>query len=381
MRVAGLILKELWHRKINSLLILFALAGAVMLYVGFYTTGTAADKETTRLMRDLGFNLRIIPREADAFEMLRQGYSTVTMPEEYAERFMNQPHLSYEHLTLTLKRWITIGDNEVLLTGIKSQVSPRGVKKKPMVFQMKEGTVYLGFHVATRLGLKKGDTLELGGLTLTVDQTLSETGKEDDITLFAHLKDAQVIAGTPGQINEIQAIECLCRDPDVDSIDILRGQLEEIMPEAKVMQKRAMAKSREKQRIMIENYFDLTMQAVLGICALWVAVLMFLNVRERRHEIGVLHALGYGAGVVGGLFLGKAIVLGVLGAVIGFGAGTLLAVVFGPSIFTVTAGSIVPLYNLLWQALMGAPIFAALCSLIPASLAVTQDPALVLREE
>ena len=381
MRVLLLIFREILHRKVNSLLVLCALTAAATLYVGFFTTGTAADKETTRLMRVLGFNLSIIPKEADAFEMLRQGYSTVTMPEEYAERFMNQPHLSYEHLTLTLKRWIEVEGTEVLLSGIQSQVSPRGENKKPMVFQIDPGTVYLGYHVAARLGLKKGDRLTVGALDLTVTQTLAESGKEDDVTLFAHLSDAQVIAGTPGQINEIQAIECLCRDPNVDSIDLLRGQLEEIMPEAKVMQKRAMAQSREKQRIMIEQYFALTMEVVLGVCALWVAVLSFLNVHERRHEIGVLRALGYGAGYVGVLFLGKALVLGCLAAVLGFVLGTVLALTVGPAIFTVTSGSIVPLYSLLWKVVVAAPLFAALCTLIPSAIAASQDPAIVLSED
>ena len=95
----------------------------------------------------------------------------------------------------------------------------------------------------------------------------------------------------------------------------------------------------------------------------------------------MLRALGYGAGYVGVLFLGKALVLGCLAAVLGFVLGTVLALTVGPAIFTVTSGSIVPLYSLLWKVVVAAPLFAALCTLIPSAIAASQDPAIVLSED
>jgi len=40
-----------------------------------------------------------------------------------------------------------------------------------------------------------------------------------------------------------------------------------------------------------------------------------------------------------------------------------------------------PLYNLLTWSLVAAPLFAALAAFIPTMIAVTQDPALTLKEE
>ncbi len=81
------------------------------------------------------------------------------------------------------------------------------------------------------------------------------------------------------------------------------------------------------------------------------------------------------------LFLGKAVIIGLLGAVVGFLVGTALALNFGPDIFKITAKAIKPEFVLLGWALIAAPVFAAVCSFIPVTIAVTHDPADTLRVE
>ena len=70
-----------------------------------------------------------------------------------------------------------------------------------------------------------------------------------------------------------------------------------------------------------------------------------------------------------------------MGAAIGFVIGTALALKLGPDIFQITAKAIKPVYNLLIWSLIAAPVFAAISSFIPAMIAVTQDPAITLRDE
>lgn len=383
MRVLLLIIRELWHRKLHAVLSLAALTATVALYVGFHTLGAAMDRETTMLMRDLGFNLRIIPKGVDEVEFWQRGYALETMPQEYVERFATSPGLSYRHLVATLQQWVPAADMQVLLTGIAPEVQPpqAGSDKTPMIFEVAPGQVYLGHQVAQRMGKGVGDSVALLGETFTVAQTLAESGSEKDARVYANIGDAQRLLKLEGRINEIQALECLCRNPDVESIDILRAELAKLMPEAAVLQLSEKAKARERQRLTGEAYFALLMQAVLAACALWVGVLAWLNVRERRYEIGVLRALGYGSVTIGFLVLGKAALLGAIAAGLGFKAGSWLAGVYGPAVFEVTAKSIAPEYALLQQALWAAPLFAAACSLIPASAAVAQDPAIILRNE
>ncbi len=380
MHLLRLILKELGHRKFNAFLAAAAVTLTVFLFVGFTSMGRASDRETTRLMRDLGFNLRIIPAATDEAIFWKQGYATETMPADYVNKFMNQKGISYRHLLATLQRTLPVGGIDVLLTGIAPEVSPFETKKKPMVFEIEHGNLYLGFHVARHLNKAKGDTLELGGETYTVAQVLSEKGSEDDIRIQGRLDDVQRILNMEGRINEIQALECLCRDPNVDSLDTLRAELTKILPDAKVIMLRDMAKTRERQRITNEKYFAISMQIVLLVCAVWLAVLAFLNVRERKSEIGVLRALGYGTGQIVLLVIGKGLAIGLLGAALGFAAATAVVLTYGPEIFEVTAGSIAIEWPLLVQALILAPLLTACCSMIPAVYAATQDPAETLRE-
>jgi putative ABC transport system permease protein len=115
--------------------------------------------------------------------------------------------------------------------------------------------------------------------------------------------------------------------------------------------------------------------------AIWVGLLALLNVRERWREIGILRAVGRGSGEISRLFLGRALLVGALGALLGFVVGTGLALRFGPDVFKVTGGKIEPLYVLLVWSLVAAPALAACSALVPALLAVTQDPAVALRDE
>jgi putative ABC transport system permease protein len=94
-----------------------------------------------------------------------------------------------------------------------------------------------------------------------------------------------------------------------------------------------------------------------------------------------MRALGYSSSKIASLFLGKAVLIGLIGAVLGFGIGTALALKFGPAIFKVTANMITPQIKLLYWAVIASPAVCALSVFIPAMIAVAQDPAITLREE
>ncbi len=381
MKLFQLILKEAFHRKLNFLLSLLAIVTAVALFAAFLTTARASKRETTRLMRDIGYNLRILPKETDMERFWLDGFSEYTMPEEYVERFAMQENFSYSHLLAILQQRVRLQDREVVLTGIGLEVSPPDRKKPSMIFTIEEGTVTVGFEIARSLGIQEDDVIEFLGQPFTVVRCLPESGSNDDIRVYGNLRDVQRLLNMEGEINEIKALECVCLTSDEDPLTVLRTELAAILPDAKVIQMEAIATARREQRLMIENYFAWIIPLVLVVCAVWVGALAMMNVRERRYEIGVLRSLGYGSWKIASIFLGKAVVIGMIGALLGFGIGTTAALSVGPDIFKVTAKMIRPAYALLGWALLVAPMFAALSSFIPTMIAVTQDPALTLREE
>ena len=105
MSLADLILRELRHHWANALLVTLGLVIAVALLVAVKMTTAAAERETRRVMRDLGFNLRIIPRATDMDHFWTHGFSDQTMPEEAVRRLAasHGVFLSFNHLTPALE--------------------------------------------------------------------------------------------------------------------------------------------------------------------------------------------------------------------------------------------------------------------------------------
>ncbi len=377
----SLIIKEILSRKTNFILGMIAVITAVALFVSFFTSSEASNRETIRLTRDMGFNLRIIPKETNMDDFWLTGFSNITMPEDYVLRFNQFKDFSYAHLTATLHKKVTWQNMNIILTGISPEIEPSGRKKAPMVFSIEPNTVYLGYEIAKAFELRKGDKINLFENEFTVAKTLTESGSDDDIRIFTPLVAVQNILGMKGKINEIKALDCLCLiDGHTDALQLLRDQLNQVLPEGKVILNQTIAIARERQRHMFERYFAMLIPFLIFASAIWIGTLAFFNVKERKQEIGILRALGYGADKIAYLFLGRAMLLGILGAIFGFIIGTAFSLIYGPDIFIVTAKSIEPIYRLLMWSIVAAPLFAAVSSFIPTMIAISTDPALILRE-
>jgi ABC-type lipoprotein release transport system permease subunit len=388
MTTLRLICKEIFHRKFNFLLSLLAVVTAVVLFVSSITTGQAAHRETKKLMLGTGLNLRVISKDTDMNKFWHTRFSEHTMPQEYIERLASHKEFTVNHLLATLTKRILWRNKEILLTGIAPEVYPPGKEKPSISFEIEPGTIYVGYQIARDLGFKKGEEVDILGKKFTVARCLYETGtpEGDDIRVQCHLQDAQEILNLPGQVNEIKAIDCMCvaagGESQEDTLARLRTELTKLLPDIKVFQWKKIAEMRHNQRIMIQRYFtSIILPSAVVVCLVWLGVAAMMNVRERRMEIGLMRALGYCSGKVAALFLGKSLIIGFIGAALGFIIGTDLALRFGPDIFTETARAIKPMYNLLFWSLIAAPAFSALASLIPTMIAVTQDPAFTLREE
>jgi ABC-type lipoprotein release transport system permease subunit len=383
MSVIRLLLREIQYRKLNFALGLVSVVAAVALPVSILTMCEASNREIIRLMRNLGFNLIIVPAETNMSDFWDRQYADKTMPEEYVTKLSESRTLMVQHLVARLQQKIEWRGRKVLLTGALPEVPMRyGAQKSPMDMPIPQGKAYLGFELANSTGLKAGDTLELTakGRTrkYTIAKTLREQGSLDDIRILLHLHDAQDLLNMPGRVTDIQALSCYCKGADLST---LRASLAQEFPDTRVSELRTQYLVRAETRATIERYAAFLLPAVLVICAIWVGLLALSNVRDRRHEIGILRAMGVSSVKVAALFLGKAVLLGLVGAAIGFPVGTWIALRWGPDVFPVTAGKFAAETQYLWWALIGAPLLCALASYLPAMVAVTQDPAEVLREE
>ena len=122
---------------------------------------------------------------------------------------------------------------------------------------------------------------------------------------------------------------------------------------------------------------------VVAAC-LMVALVSLMNVRERRAEIGVLRALGTRSRQIFGLFVARAALLGIVGAALGYAAGFFGGAAWERLAYG-AASATSPPELFLPQVLLGVvvlgPLLAVLAGWLPAVLAVSEDPAVALREQ
>ncbi|HRX77627.1 MAG TPA: FtsX-like permease family protein [Pirellulaceae bacterium] len=440
-----LLCAELRHRKMNVTLSLLALIAAATLFVASPTllrgyqqesglrlakmqqetdrelqamqekakTDLAElDTRTKRIMRDLGFNLRIVHQNTDLGQ-LYANFVSYDMPEAYVQKLADSPEITkIVHLVASLKQMVEWESKPRLLVGIAPEATQSHVEKKaPMGLQVKPGMVYLGNLAAE--GHAIGDKVEILGKQFEIAHILPAHGRADeDIAIFMNLADAQQVLKKPGKISEILALGCKCKT--VERVEEITAQLELVLPDTKVTEHRLQAVAREDQRKLVEAHHQQTMDdyeanrqkiaqqeqthreqvagllagvtsivtpLIVFVCALWVGLLAWSNVRERRAEIGLLRAIGKRSGSIASLFLGKAILLGMAGGIVGCLLGYLSARWLATSVFEVTVESFTPSTLASACAILGTPLVAAMASYLPTLAAVKQDPAVVLSGE
>ncbi|MCE5327230.1 MAG: hypothetical protein LLG01_12550 [Planctomycetaceae bacterium] len=362
---------------------------------------------------NLGFNLLIIPQAMDYSSPDSQGE---TLPENYAEKLAGSNMVQINHVLPFLqqkfwwperKRWIT-------LVGTTGEVYIQDPKRqKPMLQKVTMGRAMLGFAIHQSLELKSGQSIEIGGRKFDIETCIDRKNFADDEKIYVPLRAAQELLNKPGRITGLMAIDCDCDDKGLLAI---RENVAAMLPGTRVVEqytqhiaraknramvaqnavaafereKKARTDTRERAQASLDNDKQsrsdlrdkrLALAAVLvplvvAVSGVWLGLMLWDNVRRRRSEIGILRALGVGQGKIMALFLGKALLMGLLGSIIGYAAGLAVAAGSGP-----LAASTGMLAAMLGASVGAALVLALVASFVPAQLAGATDPAAVIQEE
>jgi len=211
--------------------------------------------------------------------------------------------------------------------------------------------VLVGQSLAARLDTTPGQALDVAGQPHRISGILSTGGPEDN-QIVAPLSIAQQILGKPGAVRRLYVSamtkpeDALARrDPKTMNAELfdrwycspyvqsIAYQLQEAIPHSHAEQIRQVAQNEGTVLSRIKGLMLLVTLAALFASALAVSAAMATMIFERRNEVGLMKALGAGGGSIAALFFVEAMLLALMGGVIGFAGGAILAREIGKAIF------------------------------------------------
>lgn len=383
-----LVIKELFYRRISSLVILITVIIASSVSVAIYTLSKASENETRKIMREQGLNLYIFPKGTNLIDFYSVNH-TGTFPDNYVDILAESETFdAVRHLTGILQ--IKFPDwkdpngstHQILLIGYKDEAEQKYLpKQETMGFDVRKGTVQLGALVAKNIRPDQPFIIEGADgkqYSFLVDKRLEEGRGMMDQGVSFHLEDLQKLLGMEGKINKIEALGCVCHDGRIKNA---RGQVQGIFPDLEVTEISSIANARENQRLMMNKYGAFIIPFVILSALFITGFLFYQNVLVRNREIGLLKALGRSPSNILFMILSKAFILGLTGGIIGFFLGSWTAGYFGKEIFRFTAFSIGPVWSIFYFTILIFPLLWMLSSWIPALLATRIDAAKILSEE
>jgi ABC-type lipoprotein release transport system permease subunit len=383
-----LILKELLYRKINSLIILFIVVVASTVPVAIYTLSKASENETRKIMREQGLNLYIFPKGTNLIDFYSVN-NTETFPEKYVDVLAESKTFdAVRHLTGILQ--VKFPDwkdpngslHQILLLGYKDEAMQRFLPlQEIMGTDVVKGTVHIGSIIAKNI--PEGTPFVIKGkngetYNFKIARRLEEGKGMIDQGVSFNLEDLQQVLGMEGKINKIEALGCVCADGRIKNA---RKQVQSVFPDLEVTELSSIADARENQRIMMNKYGAFIIPFVLLSCLLITGLLFYQNILARTHEIGLLKAMGTSTFNIIFMILTKAFILGLCGSILGFFSGSFLAEYFGKEIFSFTALSIKPLWNIFLPVIIIFPLLWMAAGWVPALIAARIDAAKTLGEE
>ena len=378
----NLIARQLWHKRVVASLVFLAMTALVTLYVYSSNTSKFANRSMQLVMKNMGHNLLILPRDADPQAIYVCSDEQIVFPEQTARELSQYRKLLSKYYVSVLQSRVVMEEQSVVLTGIEPIARKDESREKGnMVLPLGEAEARLGAEAARRLGKKAGDLVEIQGRSFNVVEVLPAKASLDDCRVYVDLERCQEILDQPGEIHFILAFLCLHAGSLDRSLEIQEKMLAEEWPQFRQISRMDVAQGRylARQTTQKSLYYLLGIVAVATVVV--VAVTGLQEVNDRRHETGIMIAMGLSQIYIVSLYLVKTLFLAVGASMIGFLLGSLLAVQLTGSFLVVNTAPVSILWTQLPSVIGLTCLVAALAETLPVLKLVSLDPNTILAEQ
>ncbi len=381
MKLYQVTLKDILRRKKRVLYATLGVVIATMTVVGILTIALAGQSRIYSQLEKYGANLSVTP----ATKSLSTGLGdltlgTVTIGENYIaeDKLPEIRQIADSEIRKALEindqgNIATIAPQLLVQTDIKGiQVIVVGIDPaeetaiktwwkvgKGKYFDGPEQAL-VGSIAAELLKLNVGDTIPLNKSSVTVTGIIDETGSNDDYQIFAPLAAVQQSFDKKGLVSSVD-IRALCT---ACPVEIIADAINANIPGVRAVAVKQVAAT-EMGMLEKINKLMLALAGVTLIVGGFGVVNALMNsVQQRIKDIGIMRAVGASRNQIVLAFIYEALIVGVAGGILGYGAGTMLAYAIGPLIFEGTTVNLVPQY--LPMAILLAVLLAVVSTLYPA---------------
>ena len=381
MKLYQMVAKDVMRRKQRVLYAALGVVVGTMTVVGILTIALAGEARIYSQLEKYGANLMVIPAISNIDVQLGDlSLGTLTVGENYiSEETLPQIRqiadgkireaLGIEDeddiATLAPKLYINteVGGVSVMVVGVEPE-EERTIKTW---WRIQEGEylngaeqALVGAVAAELLELNTGDSITLNGSAITVTGILEETGSNEDYQVFVPIETLQKAFNKEGLVSSID-IRALC---NACPVEIIADGINQSIPGVRAVAVKQVAAAEMGMMERINKFMLALAGITLAVGCFGVVNTMMTSVHERIKDIGIMRAVGASRNQIIKVFIYEAIIVGIVGGIFGYVAGTLLAYVVGPLIFEGTAITYIPQY--LPLSLVLAILIAIIATVYPA---------------
>ena len=360
--------------------ILLALGAGAAITSALLNLQIDAKRRLTTEFRALGANVIVAPRDANA----NSGGGTLDesllaqLPTENAGKPV--PAVAFLYVIGAVAKAGEIHHEPAVIAGTEgpglTQVRPGRRTEYSGDLEKDPSACELGAKAAAQFKVHAGDSLHLrnqGREATCKVFAIVATGGAEDTQIFTKLPTAQALADLPGRISLVQ----LSVTGTPDSIDKFIATLSQRLPVADVHGIKQLAEAEGKLYNRISGLLSTTVVIVLFLTSLCVMAGMSNVAIERKNDVGLMKAIGGSVRRVVRLFLAEAILMGIVGGLIGSAFGIVGSIWLGKAVFGVAAQ---PRW-IVYPVSVGITILVSIASAFPLRRLASVRPASVFRGE